>query len=124
MNRELWRKIDGFPNYMVSNLGRVKSIHRVDNLNRTKPGKILKPWKVSEKRDGSNCLLGVSLYNYDNEQKKVLVQRLVAEAFLGRKTNQVVTHINENRHDCRAQSLKWITESERNINKKIKKGKE
>ena len=41
MEKEIWKTIDGYPNYMVSNLGRVKSL----NYNGTGREKILKPTK-------------------------------------------------------------------------------
>ena len=116
---EVWKRVKGYPNYLVSNFGRVRSIDRTDGLNRIKDGKILKPWKVSENRNGDNCLLGVSLYKLDHRKvlvhKKALVQKLVAEAFLGKKPGKVIIHLNGQKKKCQSKNLKWVTKSEANI---------
>ena len=62
---EYWNDIEGYPNYSVSNFGRVKS---------KKTGKLLKSYKTKG-------YLRVSLYN-DAGRKCKLVHRLVAEAFI------------------------------------------
>lgn len=55
MGMKEWREIDGFPNYMVSNTGEIKSL----NYNKTGKEKVLIPHKLS------NGYLGINLY--DNE---------------------------------------------------------
>ena len=62
---EYWTDIAGYPNYSVSNLGRVKS---------KKTGKLLKSYQTKE-------YLRVNLYN-DAGRKCKLVHRLVSEAFV------------------------------------------
>lgn len=39
---EIWKEIDGYPNYMISSKGRVKSLERYDKLGRLVKEKILK----------------------------------------------------------------------------------
>lgn len=67
-----WREIDGFPNYMVSNTGEIKSL----NYNKTGKEKVLIPHKLS------NGYLGINLYDNDKKSCYLLIHRLVAQAFL------------------------------------------
>lgn len=68
---EQWKPVEGFENYEVSNLGRVKSL----NYNRTGIEKVLKSQK---RRDG---YLQVGLRK-DGKLKMFLVHRLVSTAFI------------------------------------------
>ena len=93
---EYWTDIKGYPNYSVSNLGRVKS---------KKTGKLLKSYQT-------RGYLRVSLYN-DAGRKCKLVHRLVAEAFIPNLKNKSdVNHINGCRTDANVCNLEWATASE------------
>ena len=93
---EYWKDIAGYPNYSVSNLGRVKS---------KKTGKLLKSYRTKG-------YLRVSLYN-DAGRKCKLVHRLVAEAFIPNPQNKSdVNHINGCKTDANACNLEWATASE------------
>ena len=93
---ECWKDTDGFPNYQVSNHGRVKN-------NRT--GKILKPYQT-------RGYLRVSIYN-ESGRKCKLVHRLVAEAFLPNPHRKpAVNHINGCKTDARVCNLEWVSASE------------
>lgn len=128
-NLEIWKDIDGYEGlYQVSNLGRVKSL----NYKRTGKEKILKAGKNS---DG---YLQVGLHK-QGEEKKYLVHRLVAQAFIPNPNNlPQVNHINEDKTDNRVEeqytNLEWINNfdncnhgtrnvriSKANINGKISK---
>ena len=61
MKKEEWKEITGYPNYMVSNMGRVKSL----NYNHTGREKILKP--SVDKRG----YLQVVLYQYNRELSEI-----------------------------------------------------
>lgn len=94
---EIWKTIDEYPNYQVSNLGRVKNI---------KKQSFLKPYPTR-----SGYLL-VSLYS--NKQRKcITIHRLVAEHFIPNPENKpCIDHINTDRTDNRIENLKWVTYSE------------
>lgn len=86
---EIWREIKGYPNYMVSNLGRVKSL----NYNRTGREEILKPSKTR------NGYLKVELCK-NGKHKNCDIHRLVAEAFLTNPDNlPQVNHKDENKEN-------------------------
>lgn len=80
---EEWRNIEGYDNYMVSNLGRIKSL-------RFGKEKIL---KLKVQNNGYNV---ISLYKERN-RKFLLLHRLVAQAFLPNHNNlPFVDHIDTN----------------------------
>ena len=83
---EIWREIEEYPNYMVSNFGRVKSLGN----NKTRKEKIIKPRKT--KRN----YYRVSLCK-NGKQKDYYIHRLVAEAFIPNPDNlPQVNHKDEN----------------------------
>lgn len=94
MTEEIWKQIDGYPNYEVSDQGRVRNI---------KTGNILKPAFIGSGKH----YLGVSLCQ--NGQKKTCrLHRLVAEAFISNPMGlPQINHRNENTTDNRASNLEW-----------------
>lgn len=106
---EIWKNIEGYPGYQVSNLGRVKSLDRMvkgkhDSM-RPKKGTILKP---AVYRGG---YLRVQL----NDRKLYLVHRIVARAFpeiCGEWFEGcVVNHKNRIVTDNRAENLETCSQS-------------
>ena len=101
--KEQWKDISGYEGlYMVSNLGRIKSMHR---------------WKRAKCPDeyflkmtlGNNGYVQVTLYK-NNSKHKFLVHRLVAEAFVPNDDGlQFVNHKDENRENNAADNLEWCT---------------
>lgn len=99
MNNEIWKNVDGYSNYQVSNFGKVKSL----NYNRTLKENIL---KLSTKKTGYQQ---VSL-NKNGKQYFKSVHRLVAQAFIPNPDNlPQVNHKNEIKTDNRAENLEWCT---------------
>lgn len=109
---EEWRDVVGYEGlYQVSNLGRVKSLERLD----TKHRKIgLKIRKQTVANSGYPC---VSLYDRYGETKLVCVHVLVLTAFESNVENKpCVDHINTIRTDNRLANLRWVTYKENNQN--------
>lgn len=97
VNEELWKSIDGFPNYEVSNQGRVRN---------KKTGKILKPDAC---RDG---YLRVTLYG-DKGPKHFFIHVLVAKMFIGDKPAGLeVDHLNGDKSNNRVENLQYCTSKE------------
>lgn len=102
INNEIWKPCIGFETkYLVSNLGRVKSI---GNYNTCKKG-IISPMC-------DRCgYFHVRLYD-NNKSQDISVHRLVALAFIPNPNNfKYVNHKNKNTKDNRAENLEWCTNS-------------
>ena len=127
--KEIWKDIKGYEGiYKVSNLGRVKSLDRIDSNNHPLKGVILKPY-ISN----SGYLL-VGLYKQQKRDRKLL-HRLVAEAFIPNPDNKPeIDHINTDKTDNTVflnedgsvnydkTNLRWTTRKE-NINNPLTKTK-
>ncbi len=88
---EEWRTIEGFENYEVSNLGRVRRVEYI------------------KQREDFNGYPIVNLYK-GGEGKTAKVHRLVAQAFIPNPDNlSQVNHKNENKADNRVINLEWCS---------------
>ena len=126
--KEIWKDIKGYEGYQVSNLGRVRSLDRIDSNNHPLKGVILKSY-ISN----SGYLL-VGLYKQQKRDRKLL-HRLVAEAFIPNPDNKPeIDHINTIKTDntvflnedgsinYEKTNLRWTTRKE-NINNPLTKTK-
>ena len=90
---EIWKKIEEFENYSISNEGRIRN---------DKTGTIRKP------QNYTNGYFSVRL-----NRKNLLIHRLVAKAFIENPERKpVVDHINGDRKDNRVENLRWVTTAE------------
>ena len=104
---EEWKLIKDFPEYQVSNLGRVKSL----NYNRGKKEGILQEL-IS---DRGYCR--VALYQ-EKKKHKVPIHRLVGQAFITNPENKPqIDHIDRNKSNNKVENLRWATTSENCLNK-------
>jgi hypothetical protein len=91
--RERWKRLEQYPKYEISSLGRVRN---------ALTGYILNPYDdglgyLRVKLNGDNCRLHI----------------LVAKAFIPNPENKpVVNHKRGKKHDCRASQLEWMSISE------------
>ena len=97
---ETFVKIEGFENYEVSNLGKIRNI---------KSGRILKP---QPDKDG---YLRLGLYE-NNKKKKLFLHRIIATTFIDNPEGKpCVNHIDENKLNNDLSNLEWCTIRENNI---------
>lgn len=100
---EEWRTVDGFPNYEVSSLGRIRSINCKRNRKRLV---ILKQFLQK------NGYLYAHLSN-DTSVTSFRSHRVVAAAFLENKNlYPYVNHKNGIKNDNRVENLEWCTAKE------------
>lgn len=110
MINEVWKDILDFDcfykgYYQISNLGRVRSLDRIDSLGRKQIGRIL---------NGINArgYVRVSLKKNSNNQG-ARVHRLVAMAFIDNPENKpYVNHKDENKNNNNVDNLEWVTAEE------------
>ena len=98
---ESWRPIRGFPNYEVSDLGR---IHRL------MPGRgLARPGHLLKTRIDQGRWVSVLLFSPDRPLPlQRYVGRLVAEAFWGApQPGAVVEYLTGDPLDCRACNVRW-----------------
>jgi len=110
---EIWKSIDGFVNYQVSNEGNVKSLKRYNSMNRLVKEKILKPYP-----DISGYLF-VNLYK-DNKSNLRRIHHLVAESFLNHIKDgykKVINHKDFDRSNNKLINLEIVSQRE-NANQK------
>jgi len=95
--REIWKTIDGYPDYIISNLGRVYSNRRNRML------------KISLDQDGYPR---VNL-SHNNYWVNKSIHRLVAFAFVpGYFEGAVVNHKDGIKSNCKDSNLEWITQGD------------
>ena len=99
---EVWKKIDEFDNYFVSNLGNIKT---KNYSNKGEDRNLVK------KKNYKGYLIVVLYKNNKRHNKKV--HRLVGNAFIEKLENKnQINHKNGNKDDNRVSNLEWCTCSE------------
>ena len=100
--KEEWKVIEGYENYAVSSLGRIK---RLTSNNNAVAGKVLKTFIATTGYPMVN-LIG------ENGRKMLSVHRLVAKAFIPKLPGcEEVNHIDSCRSNNAAENLEWVTAS-------------
>ena len=109
---EIWKDIEGYEGYQVSNLGRVRSVDRV--IVTTCKGKEQKrhcKGKIRKLCEHTNGYLFVNMANVPS----ISVHRAVAIAFVpGYFEGALVNHKDENKQNNRWDNLEWVTKKENN----------
>lgn len=112
---EEWKEVPGLEGYcLASSLGRIVSCGRYVN---SSYGSI--KWKepklqVANCDKNGYCSVSISI---QGKQKRVLVHRLIAKAFIPNPENKSdIDHIDANRSNNLKSNLRWCTKSENNRN--------
>ena len=101
MEEEIWKTIDDFDNYEVSNFGRV----------RNKTTGLIRVQGIGKK---NNSYYHVDLYKNDGKHHGYTksVHVLVAETFMGKHPGMVPDHKDGNRKNNKLDNLEWVTQGE------------
>lgn len=95
--KEIWKPVEGYRNYEVSNKGNVRHIRR--------------PWKNLSLIASNNGYIMVHLYQ-DGFDEMVLVHRMVAQAFIYNddpEHKSEINHKNYNKHCNHVDNLEWVS---------------
>lgn len=113
---EIWKEIPGCDgNYMISNLGRVKSKERTYKSGRSYGIARKNKEKVLKNCVGNSGYEQVTLTLANGKRKSFHIHRLVAEAFVpNNKKYTCVNHIDENKRNNKASNLEWCNVSYNN----------
>lgn len=111
---EIWKKIKGFENYEISNLGRVRRNECTIIYSNGQVCKYKLKYLKLEKNKGNN----LGFYKrvticVNNKPKRFLVHRLVAEYFIPNPNEKrCVNHIDGNPSNNIISNLEWCTHQE------------
>jgi hypothetical protein len=106
---EIWKKIDGFENYEVSNYGRVKRNECII---------IYSNGIITKYKEKYLTLENIKYYKRvtlccNNKTKRFLIHRLIATIFIPNPENKpCVNHIDGNKSNNNISNLEWCTYSE------------
>ena len=104
---EIWKKIDGYDCYFVSNYGRVKSI---DRECRRRNGQVFKLRGKILSGGNNGCGYRTIFLRKNGSATKHYIHRLVACAFVPRPEGKdYVNHIDCNPGNNHADNLEWVT---------------
>lgn len=108
--QEIWKEIKDFPNYQISNLGRVKALKYYSNIHKKYYDREL----ILKEKENKYGYRFVSLgCGKRGKRKNIAIHRLVAQAFITNKNNyREINHIDGNKSNNQVNNLEWCTRRE------------
>ena len=103
--KEIWKNIKDYPNYMISNLGRVKSLKYYSNIHKKYYDREL----ILKEKTNRFGYKFVGLSN-KNGRKNKMIHRLVAEQFIKNNKNyKEINHMDGNKSNNCVDNLEWCS---------------
>ena len=107
---EKWKVIENYPNYQISNYGRVKSLKYYSNVHKKYYDRELMLKEKTNKSGYKYVSLGCGKRG---KKKAFSIHRLVAQAFISNPNSyKEVNHIDGNKNNNCVENLEWCTRKE------------
>jgi hypothetical protein len=114
MTEEIWKDIEGFNNYQISSIGRVRSKERIVQY-KNSIGTIRKliPEKIKSLTISTSGYHRTNISDNSRNQVSKTIHQFVANAFLEKIPGKpFINHIDGNKLNNRIENLEWCTQSE------------
>ena len=122
MKVEIWKDIENFSKYQVSNLGRIKSKGRYTKVGIKNQDKCYRKECIVDGFINKKGYKQVTLYDDNGKPKTMRVHKLVALAFIENEDNlPQINHKDGNKQNNCVDNLEWISNYD-NIQHAIKNG--
>lgn len=112
---EVWKELQGFNNYLISNTGKIKRKTREVEHKSTGRKTVLKE-RLMKQRWNKNCkCFFLDLLDNDGNRRTVYAHKEVAKAFCINvlpSENTMIVHLDNNPKNNDSTNLEWVTPSE------------
>ena len=110
---EVWKDIKDFPNYQISNFGRVKSKGRYRKVGIKNVDKVYRKEFIINGYINKKGYKQVTLYDKNGKPKTMRIHRLVAMNFIDNKNNKSqINHKDGNKLNNHVNNLEWCSDIE------------
>lgn len=103
--QEIWKKIEEYPNYQISSIGRVKATKYYSNIHKKYYDREL----IMKEKTNSHGYKFISFgCGKRGNKKNIAIHRLAAEAFIPNPNNyKEINHIDGNKNNNKVENLEW-----------------
>lgn len=114
IDEEIWDSIDGFPNYEVSNHGKIRSKPRKVWHKGSETFMRLKGKLMSQRWNKICKCYFLDLIDHTGKRRTVYPHKVTAQAFVRRRDDSktMIIHLDNNPKNNHHQNLQWVTKSE------------
>ena len=112
---EVWKPIDGYSNYLVSNTGKIKRAERKIKSSKNGRAMQLKEKEMKQRWNASCKCYFLDLLNDQGKRKTIYPHKEVAKAFCINVLPEqftMIVHLDNNPENNNSTNLEWVTPSE------------